>query len=197
MVKNADEVAVAPGRPRDGRIDAAVLDAAAELLVDVGYSRLTMAAIAERAQTTKTALYRRWSGKPELVHEAAFPPATMLPPTTGDIAADIRAMVVVARDLFASPVTRAALPGLIADMGADAELATRVHGRFAEAFGAVHTRLVEAADSGEVRADVDADRLIEVMGGAAMLRLLLDPDAVLDDDWVEQMTAIALHGVQR
>jgi len=29
------------------------------------------------------------------------------------------------------------------------------------------------------------------------LRLLLDPDAVLDDDWVEQMTAIALHGVQR
>ena len=32
-----------------------------------------MAAVAERAGTTKTALYRRWSSKAELVHEAAFP----------------------------------------------------------------------------------------------------------------------------
>ncbi|MGH3562292.1 MAG: TetR family transcriptional regulator, partial [Mycobacterium sp.] len=42
------------GRPRDLRIDAAILRAAAELLVEIGYSDLTMAAVAERAGTTKS-----------------------------------------------------------------------------------------------------------------------------------------------
>ena len=65
------------GRPRDPRIDAAILRATADLLVEIGYSNVTMAAVAERAGTTKTALYRRWSSKAELVHEAAFPTHTV------------------------------------------------------------------------------------------------------------------------
>ena len=65
----------AAGRPRDPRIDAAILRATTDLLVEIGYSNLTMAAVADRAGTTKTALYRRWSSKAELVHEAAFPAA--------------------------------------------------------------------------------------------------------------------------
>src|SRR3954462_10703730 len=63
----------APGRPRDRRIDRAVLAATADLLVDVGYADLTVAAVAERARTTKPAIYRRWRSKAHLVHEAAFP----------------------------------------------------------------------------------------------------------------------------
>ena len=63
------------GRPRDPRIDSAILSATAELLVQMGYSNLSLAAVAERAGTTKSALYRRWSSKAELVHEAAFPTA--------------------------------------------------------------------------------------------------------------------------
>lgn len=47
------------GRPRDPRINAAILAATAELLVQIGYSNLTLAAVAERAGTTKSALYRR------------------------------------------------------------------------------------------------------------------------------------------
>ena len=115
------------GRPRDPRIDAAVLVAAAELLAEVGYVNLTMAAVAERAGTTKTALYRRWSSKAELVHEAAFPVApSALTTPEGDIVADVRAMIAAARDVFTSPVVRAALPGLVADMTADADLNARV-----------------------------------------------------------------------
>ncbi len=60
------------GRQRDPRIDSAILSATAELLVQIGYSNLSLAAVAERAGTTKSALYRRWSSKAELVHEAAF-----------------------------------------------------------------------------------------------------------------------------
>ncbi|MCW2730370.1 MAG: transcriptional regulator, TetR family [Mycobacterium sp.] len=185
------------GRPRDPRIDAAILGATADLLVEIGYANLTMAAVAERAGTTKTALYRRWSSKAEMVHEAAFPVApTALTTPEGDIVGDVRAMVAAARDVFTSPVVRAALPGLIADMAADAELNARVMSRFVGLFGIVQERLVHAVARGEVHADVDPGRLIEIIGGATLLRLLLDPGGQQDDAWVEQTAAIISHGVK-
>lgn len=184
------------GRPRDPRIDAAILTATAELLVQIGYANLTLAAVAERAGTTKSALYRRWSSKAELAHEAAFPVApTALVSPAGDIAADVRAMIAAARDVFTSPVVRAALPGLVADMSADPELNARVLARFAALFDAVRTRLREAVARGEVQPDVDPDRLVELIGGATLLRMLLRPEEELDDDWVQQTTAIVAHGV--
>jgi AcrR family transcriptional regulator len=185
------------GRPRDPRIDAAILGAAADLLAEIGYSNLTMAAVAERAGTTKTALYRRWSSKAELVHEAAFPAApTALTTPEGDITGDVRAMIAAARDVFTTPVVRAALPGLIADMAADADLNARVMRRFSGLFDVVRVRLVHAVDRGEVHPDVDPDRLIEIIGGATLLRLLLEPGRELDATWVDQTTAIVVHGVR-
>ncbi|KUI34601.1 TetR/AcrR family transcriptional regulator [Mycobacterium sp. GA-2829] len=184
------------GRPRDPRLDAAILRAAADLLVEIGYSNFTMAAVAERAGTTKTAIYRRWSSKAELVHEAAFPAApTALTAPAGDIGADVRAMIGATRDIFTSPVVRAALPGLIADMAHDGALSARVMSRFTDLFATVRTRLSDAIARGEVHGDVDPDRLIEVIGGATMLGLLLSGDGGLDDDWVERTSAIVTRGV--
>lgn len=186
----------AAGRPRDPRIDAAILRATTDLLVEIGYSNLTMASVADRAGTTKTALYRRWSSKAELVHEAAFPAApSAIEAPPGDFRADVRAMIAAARDVFTSPVVRAALPGLLADMTADAELNTRVMDRFTDVFSAVRTRLDDALRRGDAQQGIDPQRLIEVIGGATMLRLLLWPDKELDDEWVDQTTAIVAHGV--
>lgn len=195
---STDDKTPAAGRPRDPRIDAAILTATADLLVEIGYANLTMAAIAERAGTTKTALYRRWTGKAELVHEAAFPAApTALTGPSGDIAADVHAMLAAARDVFTSPVVRAALPGLIADMAADIDLNARVMGRFTALFDIVRLRIVEAVRSGEVHPDVDPDRLVELIGGVTLLRLLLAPEVPLDDEWVRQTAAIIVHGVRK
>ncbi|AMO60556.1 transcriptional regulator [Mycolicibacterium phlei] len=194
----AERSAPAAGRPRDPRIDAAILQATADLLVEIGYANLTMAAVAERAGTTKTALYRRWSSKAELVHEAAFPAVpSAIETEPGDIAADIRAMVAATRDVFMSPVVHAALPGLISDLVIDLDLNARVQSRFTEVFGAVHTRLSDAVERGEVNSDVDPTRLVELIGGSTLLRILLAPDQPLDDDWVDQTTAILVNGVLR
>ena len=46
-----------------------------------------------------------------------------------------------------------------------------------------------------MHADIDPQRLIEVIGGATLLRMLLRPGGELDDDWVDQTTAIVTHGV--
>jgi AcrR family transcriptional regulator len=184
------------GRPRDPRIDASILRAAAELLVEIGYSNVTMAAVAERAGTTKTALYRRWSSKAELVHEAAFPATpTALAAGSTSFASDVRAMVEATRDVFTTPVVRAALPGLVADVASDPELNARVMQRFAGLFAAVRERVERAVCHGEARLTVDPDRLVEVIGGAPMLRLLLRPGEDLSDEWVEQTTALIVHGI--
>src|ERR1700709_1744375 len=151
-----DDKTPSAGRPRDPRIDAAILGATADLLAEIGYANVTMAAVAERAGTTKTALYRRWSSKAELVHEAAFPvaPTALVGPTRG-MAADLRAMIAAARDVFTTPVVRAALPGLVADMSADAELNTRVMSRFADLFSTVQVRLSEGVARREGHPNVD------------------------------------------
>jgi AcrR family transcriptional regulator len=188
----------AAGRPRDRRIDESILRSTTELLATRGYSGLTMTAVAKRAGTTKTALYRRWSSKPELVHEAVFPYApTALQGPPGDIVADIRAMIAAARDVFTSPVVRAALPGLVADMIGDADLNARIRSRFQEVFDALRARLRDAVERGEVYPDVDPDRLIEIIGGATMMRLLLRPEEDLDDEWVDHTAAIVTHGVAK
>lgn len=184
------------GRPRDPRIDAAILRAAAELVVEVGYSNLSLAAVAERAGTTKTALYRRWPSKAELVHEAAFavPPSAVTAPP-GDVAGDLRAMMAGARDAFTSPVVRAALPGLIADMAGNAELTARILERFEGLFEVMRHWVAESVSRGGARADVDPDRLVELIGGATLLGMMLRPENDLGGDWVERTAAIITHGV--
>ena len=44
-----------------------VFDTVRELLLDVGYERLPLDAVAARARTSKATLYRQWGGKPGLV----------------------------------------------------------------------------------------------------------------------------------
>jgi AcrR family transcriptional regulator len=58
------------GRKRDHSRDAETIDAALEVLAEVGYAGLTMDAVAARAKAGKATVYRRWPSKAELVVEA-------------------------------------------------------------------------------------------------------------------------------
>ena len=50
--------------------DAAICDATLALLLEVGYDRMSMDAVAARAHASKATIYRRWPGKQELVLDA-------------------------------------------------------------------------------------------------------------------------------
>lgn len=52
-----------------GEITTAIRHALMQELAAVGYGRLSIEAVARRAGVSKTAIYRRWSSKPELVLE--------------------------------------------------------------------------------------------------------------------------------
>jgi AcrR family transcriptional regulator len=59
-----------PGRPRSERCRLDILEAADDLLVEVGYAAMTMKGIAERAGVGRQTVYRWWSTKAEVLLEA-------------------------------------------------------------------------------------------------------------------------------
>ena len=85
--------ASAPGSLQ-GR-DSAICDATLELLVEVGYDRMSMDAVAARARASKATIYRRWPGKPELVLDAvrSRAPGLVVPADTGSLRGDLVAYV--------------------------------------------------------------------------------------------------------
>jgi AcrR family transcriptional regulator len=188
------------GRPRDPRIDGAVLRATVELLADTGYPGLLVSAIAERAGTSKPAIYRRWPSKAHLVHEAVFPiGASTEVPDTGSLPEDLREMVRRAMTFLTTPAAKAALPGLVGEMAADPTLHAALLERFVGIFaGGMAERLEASAARGEVRPGVTATELAEAIAGLTLIALLTRPDE-LDpeswDAWIDRTTTLLLKGI--
>ncbi len=184
------------GRPRNRQIDEAVLTATAELIGEVPYAELSVGAIARRAGTSKPAIYRRWPSKAHLVHEAVFPigEATQIV-STGSLRADIREMVRRVAEILGAAPARAALPGLIGEMAADATL----HAALLERFADVITRglgafLSDAVERGDVRPDVSADELAEAVAGITLVSLLTR-GAAPGDDWLDRAATLIMRGI--
>ncbi|HET7855812.1 MAG TPA: TetR/AcrR family transcriptional regulator [Gaiellaceae bacterium] len=112
----------APGRPRDPTIDGRVLETARGHLAEHGYERLSLAAVADEAGTTRPALYRRWPGKAELATAAIVALSTAASrQATDDPYADLIAELTA----FRSGVTRPdglSLVGTMLQRGTDPEL---------------------------------------------------------------------------
>ena len=184
------------GRPRDLRIDDAVLHATVELLGTCGYAGLSVDAIAKRAGTSKPAIYRRWPSKAHLVHAAVFPisEATELP-DTGSLVGDVREMVRRSTGVLTTPAARAAMPGLLAEMATDPTLHAKLLDRFGDVTSRGMTeRLNAAVTRREARPDVAAADLVEAIAGMALMAIITRNHA-LDDTWVERTATLITKGI--
>lgn len=78
-------------RRRGAELERAILDAAWAELGEVGYSALTIEAVAKRAGTSKPVIYRRWSSRAELVMAAWADriPIEHVIPDLGSLRADL------------------------------------------------------------------------------------------------------------
>lgn len=111
------------------------------LLTERGYSGVTIEQVAAAARVGKTAIYRRWASKPEMVFAVVVHDSVIdLPPDRGSLAADLRGLTERVLALLSTPAARTALPGLLADLRADVRLSER----FAERFLDVERRLLHA-----------------------------------------------------
>jgi AcrR family transcriptional regulator len=110
-------------RRRGEQLESALLDAAWDELVEVGFASLTMESVAARAQTGIAVLYRRWANKDELVlaaleHYRHARPVEI--PDTGSLRGDLLALLTAiskARATFTAVAAAAAFSGLMANTG--------------------------------------------------------------------------------
>jgi len=185
------------GRPRDTRIDDAVLRATVELLEEIGYSRLTIPLVAARAGATPPAVYRRFPTKIELVYAAVFPD---LPNAdlvlAGDLESGVRALMLASIDLFSRPAVHTAISGLMAEMPSEPGLSARLLGRFQDdTYVRLQQFLDTAAVEGRAVGGVDARLFLDMISGTVMMSLANERN--LDDAWLDQTTALIVNGLAR
>ena len=188
--------ATSAGRPRDTRIDEAVLAAARDLVAEVGYADLTLRAIAERARTSVPAIRRRWPSKAHLVHEAVYPTDVAVRTVpVGDLESELREMVLGCLAIVGSPAGRRATPGLISDLVADPDLQVELSSRLRPAvWETMAERLTEAAHA-QGRDDVDVSLCVETVFGTTMMAVVLrGPDGV-DEAWVDRFVRTLVEGL--
>lgn len=186
------------GRPRDQRAHDAILDATRALLREGGYAGLTIEAVARRAGVAKTTVYRRWQSKGLLVYEAVLTRSEHAPlPEMGSFAADLRVAVANLVVEFSAPEAGAALPGLLADFGADPGLRQMIRERFLPPARAYLAALFARARArAEVREDAPVDIVFDALVGAVFFRTALAGGTLPAGD-VDELVALVVRGVRR
>ena len=146
-------------RSRGVSRERAILSAVIGLLGEAGYEAMSMDAVAARAHASKTTIYRRWPGKPELVRaavDAYIAGRVLRSADTGSLRGDLLSVLQAMREHL-TPEFMAMMSGLVHAMRADPELAGSLRSMFDE--DSVSAELVaRAVGRGELPAD-DAARL--------------------------------------
>lgn len=185
------------GRPRDPKLDGALIDATLELLADDGYTALTMEAVAARAGVGKATLYRRWPNKEALVVEAV---ATLSEPPEishgSGVRAELVTLVEAIRHRTGSSLAIKIFPRLIGEGAANPEFMRRYQKQVLdprrERFRACLARGVE---QGLIRHDLDLDYAVGLFVGPMVYRNLIRNDPPPGPDLAARIVDDVLAGL--
>ncbi|MEU2030202.1 TetR/AcrR family transcriptional regulator [Nocardia amamiensis] len=160
---------------RSERARAAILTAAAELIRELPYAKLTIEAIAARAGVGKQTIYRWWPSKGAVVFDAMLEsdsgPAGLALPDTGDIAADMRELLRGSIVALTDPGYESFLRAMYIEIQQDPELAATYRERLLlPQRAAIADRLASAVDAGELRAGLDLELAIDLLLGPIQTR---------------------------
>jgi AcrR family transcriptional regulator len=186
-----------PGRPRSERARKAILQAAADLLLDEGTARVSMDAVAERAGVSKATIYRWWPSKERLALDALLESAgtSRAPRHTGSLRGDLLALIrpwvrEIRRRPF-GPVTAA----LVTAAQSDPAFAEDYRRHFVEQRRApMRAAFERAIERGEAHADLDVEVALDVIYGPIYHRLL-HGHAPLTERFAVGVVDLALAGI--
>jgi AcrR family transcriptional regulator len=181
------------GRPRLQSTDQAIFAAAAELIGERGYDGFSMAAVADRAGVAKTTVYRRWPSRSHLVLETMTSVMRVSLLDSGDLHADL---VSFARTLAAglrAPGTRRLVAELSLASAQRPELADAFQRLYTQRRGTALATLHRGQATGELRAGMDPELLIDQLSGALHYRMMLGGDGPTDA-YAERLVDAILEG---
>jgi AcrR family transcriptional regulator len=185
------------GRPRSEKARRAILQAAADLLLDQGGGRVSMDALADRAGVSKATIYRWWPSKERLALEALVEWAAVGSPPrdTGTLRGDLLALVRPwVREIRRRQFGRV-IAAMITEGQSDPEFAADYRRHFVDQRREpMHAAFTRAIDRGEAPADIDIDVALDLVYGPLYHRLL-HGHAPLTDGFAQQVVDLALNGI--
>lgn len=144
----------------------------------VGYSALSLDAVARKAGVGKAALYRRWRSKADMAQDlvsqlTATVPARIESGDRGSLEADLYAMGLAGRRLMRHPMVRRIMPDLYAAMDREPALAAALRPSEAASQKKITTLVDRAVARGELPADIDRRLAVDVLIGPLYWRLVV------------------------
>jgi len=180
-------------RPRvEGEREEEILDAVVDMLLESGYERLTMDAVAKRARASKATLYRRWQTKQSLVVDAVIRSKALHErpvPDTGSLRGDLRAVFCDGSSLIAG--TTRVLGVVLTALQTDPEFAHDFRTRFiAPRINTSREIYRRAAERGELSPSADPSLL-----GPAFAGILLHRRFVLGEEITPELVERVLDQI--
>lgn len=167
-----------PGRPRDEQSHAAILESTLDMLLETGYTGVTMEEVARRAGVGKATIYRWWDSKLDLVLEAAAPHLEIgSVPNTGSTRGDLRAAMDQVITTYADPVAAMVIFVVIADLEKDARMRDIFRSTWVLPWRRSLAAAIERAKGrGDVPARLDTPFIIDILVGTVFQRVLIVPE---------------------
>ena len=185
----------APGRPRCPTTHQAILDAANNLLDEIGFTNMSLEGIAARAGVGKATIYRRWSNKASVVMDA-FLAATAKEiafPNTSSAREDIRRQMRSVVKVLNGPRGRT-IATLIGVVQSDNELAEAFRTRFvAVRRGEAKAVVQRGIANGEFKPDMDLESVLDCLYGPLYFRLLIGHEKA-SAKYADQLVDLVLRG---
>lgn len=196
LVRRGKKIAVT-GRPRDSRLQRALIESAASLIVEQGYAAVTIDAVVKRAGTTKPAFYRRYSGL------AAMIPAIIAARhdevdqiDTGDLRGDLQHFQQVQAEIFDDPFVRHAMAGWLVHLASHHDDARDFHDNFlAPRLAVVRTMFERAHRRDEIDQLPDPQAVMDILVGPMLMRTLMPGLGAVDAEVVTRTVDTALRHI--
>ncbi|MDG4798735.1 TetR/AcrR family transcriptional regulator [Micromonospora sp. WMMD1082] len=166
-----------------GEITTAIRRALMQELAAVGYGRLSIEAVARRAGVSKTAIYRRWNSKLDLVLDvvAAAAGARLPALDTGSLRGDLTLLFQVVAHALRHPLASQIIPDLLAEAARnptiDETLQRVLRARQQEIVGRLISRAVQR---GDLPTTTDPDVAVDLIVGPLYWRLAVARTPVTD-----------------
>jgi AcrR family transcriptional regulator len=160
------------GRPRSEEAHKAILDATLELLVEVGFSGLTVEGVAQRAGVGKATIYRRWPSKLPLVVEAFSQLPALEEIDSGDLVEDLTAMLRSYLQIVNQTPLATVLPSLAGERAHNPELSKLFDPVMRERRQPLIRALERAIARGELSPGLDVDLAADLIVGPIAVKVM-------------------------
>ena len=185
------------GRPRSERARLAILEAAADLLMEGGLGAMTFESIAARAGVSKVTIYKWWPSRGAVAVDAYFHRhhEAYSFDDTGDVAHDLATQLLLLIRAFRGRAGEV-MAELIGQAQSDPVLAETLRsGWLQPRRDATAEVLRRAVDRSQIRPDVDIPTVMDALYAPLYWRLMMRHQP-LDDDLAGELVRNTLDGVR-